>query len=216
MPRLDVATRPGRIAGLLQRPHGTVLARLGKPFSGGPPEILTIRGFLSWHVACPMMAAMKRRAAPRASLPATSANGTRPERALPRIPARILVIEDHRDTRELLEMLLRTEGYEVTLAADGEDGIAAYRRQQADVVLVDIFMPRKDGIATITELRRDFPDAVIIAMSADTSVDRRGALGRAREAGAHLTLRKPIEPWVLLRSLEGVLAGRRSLAVANG
>lgn len=163
-----------------------------------------------------MMAAMKRRAAPRASLPATSANGTRPERALPRIPARILVIEDHRDTRELLEMLLRTEGYEVTLAADGEDGIAAYRRQQADVVLVDIFMPRKDGIATITELRRDFPDAVIIAMSADTSVDRRGALGRAREAGAHLTLRKPIEPWVLLRSLEGVLAGRRSLAVANG
>lgn len=159
---------------------------------------------------------MRRKAAPRATAPATQANGTRPERPAPRIAARILVIEDHRDTRELLEMLLRTEGYEVALAADGEEGLAAYRRQQADVVLVDIFMPRKDGIATITELRRDFPEAVIVAMSADTSVDRRGALGRAREAGAHLTLRKPIEPWVLLRSLEGVLAGRRSLAVANG
>jgi CheY-like chemotaxis protein len=115
------------------------------------------------------------------------------------------VVEDHRDTRELLELLLRTEGYEVTLAEDGEEGTAAYRREQADVVLVDIFMPRKDGIATITELRRDFPDALIIAMSADATTDRRGALIRAREAGAQLTLRKPIEPWVLLRSLEGAL-----------
>jgi CheY-like chemotaxis protein len=133
-----------------------------------------------------------------------------------RTPARILVIEDHRDTRELLEMLLRTEGYEVGLAADGEEGTAAYREQPADVVIVDIFMPRKDGIATITDLRRDFPDSAIIAMSADASTDRRGALARARDAGAQLTLRKPIEPWVLLRTLEGVLAGRRSLAALDG
>ena len=113
-------------------------------------------------------------------------------------------------------MLLRTEGYEVTLAADGVEGLEVYRAEPTDVVLVDIFMPRKDGIATIGELRRDFPDAVILAMSADASIDRPGALLRAREAGAHLTLRKPLEPWVLLRSLEGALAGRRSLAVSNG
>jgi CheY-like chemotaxis protein len=141
-----------------------------------------------------------------------SATSTRPPRRL----ARILIIEDHTDTRELLEMLLRTEGYEVTLAADGVEGLEVYRAEPTDVVLVDIFMPRKDGIATIGELRRDFPDAVILAMSADASIDRPGALLRAREAGAHLTLRKPLEPWVLLRSLEGALAGRRSLAVSNG
>jgi CheY-like chemotaxis protein len=155
-------------------------------------------------------------AAARSPLANGSTNGSRPDRAPSRPHARILVIEDHRDTRELLELLLRTEGYEVTLAADGDEGTTAYRRQPAEVVLVDIFMPRKDGISTITELRRDFPDAVIIAMSADASLDRRSALMRARDAGAHLTLRKPIEPWVLLRSLEGLLAGRRSLAVANG
>lgn len=149
--------------------------------------------------------------APRRT-PAATASSSRP----PRRPARILVIEDHTDTRELLEMVLRTEGYEVTLAGDGVEGLAAYRREPSDVVLVDIFMPRKEGIATITELRRDFPDAVILAMSADASTDRPGALLRAREAGAHLTLRKPLEPWVLLRSLEGALAGRRSLAVSNG
>ena len=153
-----------------------------------------------------------RVATARSPVPSNATQHDRPGRP----PARILVIEDHRDTRELLEMLLRTEGYEVGLAADGEEGTTAYREQPADVVIVDIFMPRKDGIATITDLRRDFPDSAIIAMSADASTDRRGALARARDAGAQLTLRKPIEPWVLLRTLEGVLAGRRSLAALDG
>jgi CheY-like chemotaxis protein len=124
----------------------------------------------------------------------------------------VLVIEDHDDTREVLDMLLRTEGYDVTLAVDGEDGIAKYRQRPADIVLVDVFMPRKDGIETLRELGRDFPDAVCIAMSADGDPLRRNALDRAREAGARLTLRKPIEPWVLLRTLEGAVAGQRSLA----
>lgn len=123
----------------------------------------------------------------------------------------MLVIEDHDDTRDVLDMLLRTEGYDVTLAVDGEDGIVKYHRRPADIVLVDVFMPRKDGIETLRELGRDFPDVVCIAMSADGDPLRRNALDRAREAGARLTLRKPIEPWVLLRTLEGAVAGQRSL-----
>src|SRR5882724_3492578 len=58
---------------------------------------------------------------------------------------------------------------------------------------------------------RDVPDSVCIAMSADGDPLRRNALEFAREAGARLALRKPIEPWVLLRTLDGVVAGRRSL-----
>jgi len=127
-------------------------------------------------------------------------------------PVHILVIEDHEDTRDVLDILLRTEGYEVTLARDGQDGVDKYRQRPADIVLVDIFMPRKNGIDTIRELIRDFPDAVCIAMSADGDPLRRSALEFAREAGARLTLRKPVEPWVLLRTLEGVVAGRRSVA----
>jgi CheY-like chemotaxis protein len=123
----------------------------------------------------------------------------------------VLVIEDHDDTRDVLDMLLRTEGYDVTLAVDGEDGITKYRRRPADIVLVDVFMPRKDGIETLRELGHDFPDVVCIAMSADGDPLRRNALDRAREAGARLTLRKPIEPWVLLRTLEGAVAGQRAL-----
>ena len=126
-------------------------------------------------------------------------------------PVHILVIEDHDDTRDVLDMLLRTEGYEVTLASDGQDGLDKYRQRPADIVLVDVFMPRKNGVDTIRELVRDYPDAVCIAMSADGDPMRRNALEFAREAGARLTLRKPIEPWVLLRTLEGVVAGRRAV-----
>ncbi|PYN09263.1 MAG: hypothetical protein DME02_04260 [Candidatus Rokuibacteriota bacterium] len=142
------------------------------------------------------------------ALPATARPATT---SLRPPPVHILVVEDHDDTRDVLDVLLRTEGYEVTLASDGQDGLDKYQQRPADIVLVDVFMPRKNGIDTIRELVRDYPDAVCIAMSADGDPMRRNALEFAREAGARLTLRKPIEPWVLLRTLEGVVAGRRSV-----
>ena len=120
--------------------------------------------------------------------------------------ARMLVVEDHDDTREALAVLLRTEGYETTVAVDGESGLATARASQPHVAIVDIFLPGKDGVALIEELRRDLPAVTIIAVSADSSFDRRGALIRAREAGAHHTLRKPLEPWVLLSTIASVVS----------
>jgi DNA-binding response OmpR family regulator len=117
-----------------------------------------------------------------------------------------LVVEDHDETREVVAMLLQTEGYEVLVAADGDTGVESARVARPHIAIVDIFLPRKDGVAVIQDLRRDLPGLVIIAVSADTSEDRRGALIRAREAGAHVTLRKPLEPWVLLRALDGIVA----------
>jgi len=125
----------------------------------------------------------------------------------PRVRPRILVVEDHDETRDVVAMLLRTEGYDVVLAADGDSGSASARESRPDIAIVDIFLPRKDGVALIEELRQEMPSVVIIAVSADASQDRRGALIRAREAGAHLTLRKPLEPWILLRALDEILAG---------
>ena len=129
--------------------------------------------------------------------------------------ARILVVDDHQDTRDLLFVILKTEGYDVALAADGDEALAAYREHPADVVLLDMFMPRKDGVTTIRELRMEFPGVTIVAMSGDADAWH-DALVEARTAGAQLTLRKPLEPWVLLRAVEGLLAGRRSLTAANG
>ena len=121
-------------------------------------------------------------------------------------PIHVLIVEDHADTREVLDTLLRTEGYDVSIAVDGVEAIERYRQRPADVVLIDVFMPRKDGIETIRELREEFGDPLCIAMSADGDPTRRSALDRARDAGARLALRKPIEPWVLLRTLEGAVA----------
>ena len=129
--------------------------------------------------------------------------------------ARILVVDDHQDTRDLLLVILKTEGYDVVLAADGDEALARYRERPAEVVILDMFMPRKDGVSTIRELREEFPAVTIVAMSGDADAWH-DALTEARAEGAHLTLRKPLEPWVLLRALEGLLAGRRSLAGANG
>jgi CheY-like chemotaxis protein len=129
--------------------------------------------------------------------------------------ARILVVDDHQDTRDLLFVVLKTEGYDVALAADGEEAVGAYRERVADIVLLDMFMPRKDGVTTIRELRQEFPGVTIVAMSGDAE-SWHDALVEARTAGAQLTLRKPLEPWVLLRALEGLLAGRRTLSGVNG
>ena len=144
----------------------------------------------------------------RAPVPATSR--LRNGRVDSPAHARLLVVDDHPDTRDMLLIILKTEGYDVVLAADGDEALAAYRERPADVVLLDMFMPHKDGVSTIRELREEFPAVTIVAMSGDAN-RWHDALTEARSAGAQLTLRKPIEPWVLLRALEGLLAGRRSL-----
>jgi CheY-like chemotaxis protein len=128
----------------------------------------------------------------------------------------VLVVDDHDDTRDLLLTILKTEGYDVTLAEDGEAALQRYRERPADVVLMDLFMPRKDGVTAIRELCAEFHGVTIVAMSGDGMSNAPGAawhdaLAEARTAGAQLTLRKPLEPWVLLRALEGLVAARKSL-----
>lgn len=127
----------------------------------------------------------------------------------------MLVVDDHADTRDLLVAILRTEGYEVALADDGDVAMRCYQERPADVVLMDLYMPRQDGVTTIRQLRAECPGVVVVAMSGDAGSIWRDALAEARAAGAQLTLRKPIEPWVLLRALEGLVAARKSLAAGS-
>jgi two-component system chemotaxis response regulator CheY len=156
---------------------------------------------------------MKRRppAGRRPNLPVASQhrNGKR-ETVL---HARVLVADNHAETRELLFTILKTEGYDVGLAEDGDLALQRYRERAADVVLMDLLMPGKDGVTTISEFCAEFPGITIVAMSGDTGTAWHDLLADARTAGARLTLRKPLEPWVLLRALEGLLAARKSLSV---
>ena len=102
----------------------------------------------------------------------------------------ILLIEDDDLFRDALANALIERGYTVMQARDGDEGLRIFRVEPADLVLTDIVMPNKEGIATVEELRRDHPNLGIIAMS----------------LGANRTLRKPFDLPTLLTAIEEVLA----------
>ena len=63
--------------------------------------------------------------------------------------ARILVIDDDPDTRAMLELTLKSAGYEVISAADGREGVARQCTSPADLVITDLYMPNQEGLETI-------------------------------------------------------------------
>jgi CheY-like chemotaxis protein len=122
--------------------------------------------------------------------------------------ARILIADDSEDTRTMLSETLRLAGHETILAADGDQALRLYELGGADVVVVDMFMPRKDGLATIRELRLRSPSLKIIAMSAGgTRGGGRdyGVLQDAKVLGADVTLAKPFDPNVFLEAVRTLL-----------
>ena len=119
---------------------------------------------------------------------------------------RILVVDDNEDLRNMLRLFLEAEGFEVAVAPDGHAALAALRAQPADVVVTDLFMPDKDGIETIVELKKRFPEAKIVAMSGWTSTEGSDYLRVAREIGAVKTLKKPFDPVELSKVVRKLLA----------
>lgn len=118
---------------------------------------------------------------------------------------RILVIEDNDDVREMLRELLEYAGYEVIEAADGPAGISLYRIARADLIITDLLMPQMSGLDAILEVRRDYPDAKIIAISGGGRQDEDGILSLARRFGASRTLQKPFRLQEMLEAVQQVL-----------
>jgi DNA-binding response OmpR family regulator len=112
---------------------------------------------------------------------------------------RILVVDDNEDLRTTIQALLQADGFEVSVAADGEAALLLHRAHPADVVVTDLFMPDKDGIETIIELKKLYPTVKIVAMSGWTSTQGSDYLQVAREIGAAVTLQKPFDPLELSR-----------------
>jgi two-component system chemotaxis response regulator CheY len=121
--------------------------------------------------------------------------------------ARILLVDDDEAIRSVLGMALVSAGYEVEEAADGDFALAAYRRHRADVVITDLVMPEKDGLAMIMDLRRLDPGAKVIAISGGGRSLGPGQLylESARSLGALLILAKPFTAAALLKAVEDVL-----------
>src|ERR1700688_4887757 len=72
-----------------------------------------------------------------------------------RPPARILVVDDTPDNVEVLKVRLESQGYEVLTAADGEEGLAKIQAETPDLVLLDIMMPKLDGIEVCRRVKAD-------------------------------------------------------------
>jgi CheY-like chemotaxis protein len=119
---------------------------------------------------------------------------------------RILVIDDNEDVRGVVCGVLESEGYDAIRAADGAQGVRMQRESRAALVITDIFMPDKEGLETIRDLRHEFPDLKIIAMSGGGSrVEAASSLAAAKEFGAQAVLQKPFEPSALLKTVHEVL-----------
>ena len=79
--------------------------------------------------------------------------------------ARILIIDDNIKVLGTYARILEYAGYEVIVAINGNGGIITYKEKLPDLVIIDILMPIKEGLETIRELKQDFPDVKIIAIS---------------------------------------------------
>jgi len=106
---------------------------------------------------------------------------------------RVLVIDDNDDFRKLALLWFQINGIEAEGASNGAKGLEVQRARPATVIVTDIFMPEKDGIETIQELRREFPGVKIIAMTGRESLTDYDAFQVARELGAAKTFKKPFK-----------------------
>lgn len=117
----------------------------------------------------------------------------------------IFVTDDDERLRQATCDTLMECGYEVTVAADVEELMRAYRARPSGLVLCDLFMPGKDGLEAIRELRAEFPRARIIAMSGGGFQGSLNVLHIARHLGAADVLPKPFNRARLLEVIERVL-----------
>jgi two-component system cell cycle response regulator DivK len=117
---------------------------------------------------------------------------------------RILVVEDNMDNYELVRFILERAGYDVFLAVNGRDGVAAARLQKPDLILMDLGMPEMDGWHAAGKLKADEATKSIplFALTAHTLPSERR---RAMEAGCDGYVSKPIYMDAFLKMIEGVL-----------
>lgn len=122
-------------------------------------------------------------------------------------PARILVVDDEPSITSFLRMGLSRSGFEVAVASDGNEALAAVDREQFDLVVLDVMLPGVDGVSVCRRLRRDATLMILMLTAADAVAERVAGL----EAGADDYLVKPFDFEELLARLRALL--RRRLPV---
>ena len=121
-------------------------------------------------------------------------------------PVTVLIVDDNRDVRLALKLVVEQAGYRAELAANGEEALAAQRRNPAGIVITDILMPETDGLELIESFRREFPEAKVVAMSGAARLGKADYLPAARLLGVVAAVEKPVDPRALLAILRTLSA----------
>ena len=121
-----------------------------------------------------------------------------------RTPPRILIVDDNPTNLEVLQVRLKAQGYELVTAVDGMDALAKVREFEPDLVLLDVMMPKLDGISVVKQLRQDstfrFMPVILVTAKADTRDVVAGL-----EAGGDDYLTKPFEQAALVARVRSML-----------
>jgi adenylate cyclase len=119
-------------------------------------------------------------------------------------PPRILIVDDNETNRDILATRLNGHGYELSQAADGEEALAKARESLPDLILLDIMMPKIDGIEVCRQLKNDaslpFMPIILVTAKADSKDVVAGL-----DAGADEYLTKPVDHMALLARVRSVL-----------
>jgi adenylate cyclase len=121
-----------------------------------------------------------------------------------RDPARILIVDDNEANRDILSTRLESQGYELLQAADGEEALAAARAHLPDLILLDVMMPKLDGVEVCRRLKGDsslpYMPIILITAKADSKDVVAGL-----EAGGDEYLTKPVDQMALVARIKSVL-----------
>ena len=125
--------------------------------------------------------------------------------------ARILLVEDDPSIREVTAIGLRAAGFEVETAADGAAGLERWRRDSPDLVLLDVMLPRLDGLEVCREIRRESMVPIVMLTARGDTIDVVVGL----EAGADDYVRKPFEMPELDARIRAALRRKRGATGAD-
>ncbi len=129
----------------------------------------------------------------------------RKEKEIPTVAGRVLVVDDEEQVRTIIRQILESSRYEVIEAPDGKVALWLFKEKPADLIITDLIMPEKEGLETIEELRKDYPDVKIIAISGGGLGDKGHYLDMAKKIGADNTLAKPFQKEELLYAVKEAL-----------